>query len=114
MGWWSFLLPPVYEALRGKPLEDIAAFQWVTANTTILEDLALVSRDCWTTVSHESFLAAPLEETRRLCAFMQVKFDSALLEAASQPLKPSRYTLTIPARDKWRKNEASSLACFRG
>jgi hypothetical protein len=103
---WSFLLPPGYGALRDHPLEDVAAFQWHATNSMILDDLAKIPGDRWTAVSYDAFLAKPIEVTRRLCAFMLVNFDSALLGTTSRALAPSRYTLTQPARDKWKKNEA--------
>jgi hypothetical protein len=47
-GWpgpWSLLLPPGYERLQGRPLEEVVAFQWRIANETILDDLADLPRD---------------------------------------------------------------------
>lgn len=34
-GPWSLLLPPGWPSMRGRPLEDIAAFQWHVTNRTV-------------------------------------------------------------------------------
>ena len=64
-GWpgpWSLLLPPGYERLRDRPLEEIVAFQWQAANETILNDLADVPRERWTTVRYEDLIRNPRSE----------------------------------------------------
>jgi len=71
-GWpgpWSLLLPPGYERLRDRPLEEIVAFQWKAANETILEDLAGLPHERWTSLSYEDFTADPRAEVAKLLAF---------------------------------------------
>ena len=72
-GWpgpWSLLLPPGYERLQGKPLEEIVAFQWRIANETILDDLEAVPRERWTSVRYEDLVANPRAEVEKLLGFM--------------------------------------------
>jgi chorismate mutase-like protein len=99
------LLPPGWQAQRGRPLEAIAAFQWEAANRTILDDLAGLQAERWTAVNHNDFLADPLSEIRRLCAFADVPFDEAFAAGLRQPLPWTRHTRTAPAPDKWRLHE---------
>ncbi len=106
-GPWSLLLPPGWQALRGKPLEDIAAFQWDRSNRMILEDLAALAPERWSVVNYDKLVGAPLPSVRRLCDFIGIEMDARLLERASAPLPWSRYTQTAPAADKWRRNEAA-------
>ena len=108
-GWpgpWSLLLPPGYERLQGRPLEEIVAFQWRVANETILEDLADLPRDCWTTVRYESLLANPLAEIGKLLDFAGLAMDARLASYLSRPLPLSKHTQTRPDPDKWKQNEA--------
>jgi LPS sulfotransferase NodH len=106
-GPWSMLLPPGWSAMRGRPLEEIAAFQWETTNRTVLEDLGTLPRQFWTSLSYAELLADPPRTVRRLCQFIGIDADAALLQRAAGPLPLSRYTLTPPVPDKWRHNEAA-------
>jgi hypothetical protein len=108
-GWpgpWSLLLPPGYERLQGKPLEEIVAFQWRVANETILDDLADLPRERWTSVRYEELLRDPKLEIRKLLDFIGLAMDPRLEAYLSKPLPPSRYTQTRPDADKWKKNAA--------
>lgn len=105
-GPWSMLLPPGWRAMRGQPLEKIAAFQWATTNTIALDDLEKLPRERWTAVSYADLLANPEVTVRRLCEFLRIEVDPALAQRITAPLPHSRYTLTPPAADKWRANEA--------
>jgi len=108
-GWngsWSLLLPPGYERLQGRPLEEVVAFQWRVANETILDDLADLPRERWTTVQYEALIADPRAQIAKLLEFAGLAMDSRLEEYLARSLPPSRYTQTRPDPDKWRKNAA--------
>ena len=107
-GWdgpWSMLLPPDWQALRGRPLEEIAAYQWECTNRIALDDLSALARDRWTAVTYADLVSQPRETIRRLCAFSGIDFDQPLAERVAGPLPLSRFTQTPPAPDKWRKHE---------
>ena len=103
-GQWSLLLPPGYERLQGRPLEEIVAFQWRVANETILDDLADLPRERWTSLSYEGLLADPRSAVAKLLDFVGLEMDSRLEEYLSKPLPPSKYTQTRPSPDKWKQN----------
>jgi hypothetical protein len=108
-GWngpWSLLLPPGYERLRDRPLEEVVAFQWRVANETILDDLAQVPRERWTTVRYENLVRDPRAEIERLLPFAGLEMDARLAAYLSKPLPLSRHTQTAPDPEKWRKNAA--------
>jgi hypothetical protein len=105
-GPWSLLLPPGWRALRGRPLEEIAAFQWELANRTVLDDLAALDAERWTWVNYGELLADAAAVTTRLCRFLGIEADAALRERVAAPLPLSRFTQTPPAPDKWRANAA--------
>ncbi|HET8690896.1 MAG TPA: sulfotransferase [Steroidobacteraceae bacterium] len=107
-GWpgpWSLLLPPGYERMQGKPLEEIVAFQWRVANETILDDLGPLPKDRWTSVRYEDLVADPRATVERLLAFMGLAMDARLADYLSKPLPPSRHTQSAPDPEKWRQNE---------
>jgi hypothetical protein len=109
-GWdgpWSLLLPPGWGELRGKPLEEIAAYQWATTNELILDDLARLPAERGTMVSYAEFLADPAATVRRLCDFCDIGFGAELAARVAAPLPHARYTLTAPRHDKWEVHRAA-------
>jgi hypothetical protein len=103
-GPWSLILPPGWRALRGKPLGEIAAFQWETTNRTALDDLTRLPAERWMSLSYADFLANTPQAVRAICDFAGIGFDQALHERVNAPLPLSRHTHTRPVPDKWRKN----------
>ena len=108
-GWdgpWSLLLPPGWQDLKGKPLPEIAAYQWATTNQTIMDDLEQIPADRRHVVRYSDFLADPAAVIRGVCGFADLEFDAALGERTGGDLPPSRHTLTPPEAGKWKKNAA--------
>jgi LPS sulfotransferase NodH len=106
-GWpgpWSLLLPPGYERLQGRPLEEVVAFQWRVANETILDDLADLPRERWTSVRYEDLVRDPRAEVARLLEFTGLAMDARLESYLAKPLPLSKYTQTRPEPDKWKRN----------
>jgi hypothetical protein len=106
-GWegpWSLLLPPQWQLQQGRPLEDIAAWQWDSANRYICDDLAALPREHWTVVRYDELRDSAAATLGRLCAFLGMDVDRRLAQRLAQPLPRSRHTHTPPAPDKWRKN----------
>mgnify|MGYP001325937977 CR=1 FL=1 len=106
-GWdgpWSLLLPPQWQLQRGRPLPEIAAWQWDSANRCICEDLAALPRESWTVVRYDELRDSAPATMQRLCAFIGIDVDDGLARRLAQPLPLSHHTLTPPARDKWQVN----------
>ena len=108
-GWqgppWSLLLPPGWQKLNGRPLEEICAFQWESANRILVDDLEKIPRQRWTTINYQLLLDDPESAVEQLCAFAGLEVDDRLRQRVQKPLPLSRLTHTQPAADKWRKNE---------
>lgn len=108
-GWtglpWSLLLPPGWEQVKGRPLEEVCAFQWDTVNRIVLDDLSGIPAHRWTTLNYQSLLDEPEKTVERLCAFADLEIDEHLRQRLQKPLPLSRLTHTRPAAEKWRKNE---------
>lgn len=107
-GWkgpWSLLLPPGWQGLVDRPLEEVAAYQWDCVNRVVMSDLMGLPQDRWATISYADFLKAPNDTIRKICEFADLPFDAELARTLAQPLPLSRHTHTPPKADKWRKNE---------
>lgn len=108
-GWdgpWSLLLPQGWQALKGRPLPEIAAYQWRVTNETVMDDLSALPADRRHVVRYSDFVADPAAVTRGIADFAGIQFDPALAQRTAGPLPDSRHTLSSPAPEKWRKNAA--------
>ena len=103
---WSLLLPPGWRAMRDKPLPEIAAFQWESANRIALDDLEKLDRSRWTAVTYEELVANPRAVIERLTKFLGIGIDAGLEQRLAAPLPPSRQTHTPADSQKWRLHQA--------
>ena len=110
-GWsgppWSLLLIPGWRELVGRPLAEIVARQWAVANQTMLDDLADLPESQRCLVRYEDLLGDRAGQIRRLCEFSGVPFGPRMQQLCAGDLPLSRYTLSQPAADKWRRHEAA-------
>jgi hypothetical protein len=104
-GWhgppWSLLLVPGWERLIDEPLDAIVGAQWATTMRTLLDDLDDVPQDHRLGVDYARLLADPTAELARICDWAGLEWDRPL--DGSLPL--SRYTVSAPDADKWRRHE---------
>lgn len=110
-GWtsskrWSHLLFPGWQEFVNSTLAETVAQQWQVTNQTILDDLQQLPAERWCAIDYESLISDTMNQLRRLCEFSQIVFGPRMVEVASRPLQPSKYTLTAPTPDKWKKNAA--------
>ena len=113
-GPWSLLLPPGWPQMRGCSLQEIAAFQWESANRILLADLQALARQRRSVVNYSELVAHPAATLGELCSFAGLQVDAPLRERLAAPLPLSRFTQTPPAPDKWRRNEAAILSVMPG
>ena len=110
-GWpgppWSLLLIPGWRNLAGQPLAAIAAAQWAVAHQAILEGLADLPSDRKCRVRYEDLLQNKAGELQRLCEFAGLPFGPRMQQLCTGDLPLSRYTLSRPDPDKWRRHEAA-------
>lgn len=99
---WSLLLTPGWEQWRGLDLPQVVARQWMTTVDILIADLQTLPPERWCVASYDRLAADPQAEMRRLCRFLRVRWHDN--EAGALPL--SRYTLTPPDPDKWKRNAA--------
>jgi hypothetical protein len=108
-GWrgppWSLLLTPDWQALAGRPLAEVVATQWRSANETILRELQKLPRERWRVVDYAALVRDPVATIARASRFLGLDAAPELERSLAGGLPPSRYTLSPPAPDKWRRHE---------
>jgi hypothetical protein len=109
-GWtgpWSLLLPPKWQSLAGATLEEIAAYQWRTANEQVLADFDHIPANRKTFVTYSELLKTPEPTLQKLCRFLSIPIDTPLQNRLSGLLPFSRNTHTPPTVDKWKQKGES-------
>lgn len=99
---WSLLLVPGWRELTGQPLGEIVARQWQICMETLLDDLAAIPAGRRLSVRYDAFTDDWGAEIGRISRFADFGWD----EATGGALALSRYTVTKPDPEKWRKNAA--------
>jgi sulfotransferase family protein len=103
-GWphsdWSLLLTPGWRALAGKSLPEIVAGQWQAAMTSMLDDLQALPAERWCSVRYNALVDDPRTQVAQLCERLDLDWDLPL----DATLRNSRFTLTPPDREKWRRH----------
>lgn len=92
-GWdgppWSLPLIPGWSTLRGRPLEQVVVAQWRELVQRAVTELEQLPADRWALSDFGALLEHPREELRRLCDFLGITYDQAVLtpvEAARRRL----------------------------
>jgi hypothetical protein len=105
-GWtglpWSLLLVPEWRELVGQPLNRVVAAQWRTTTRLLLDDLEQLPADRWTVARYENLVSDLQSEIRRICQAVSLEWDRAFDK--EPPL--SRYAVSAPAPEKWRRHAA--------
>jgi sulfotransferase family protein len=102
---WTYLYPPGWRGLIGKPIADIAAAQWRATNELILRDLMNIPREHWIFIEYERLVTDSENQIRKLCEFTSLEIDGVLDSMLKHPLPFSRNTRTPPHPEKWRRHE---------
>ena len=100
---WSLVLTPGWRELNGKPLHEVVGAQWQAVTQALLDDLAALPGERVHVARYDALTADPAAEIARLCTAVDFAWDRPL--EAELPL--SRYTVSKPDPEKWRKHEAA-------
>lgn len=99
---WSLLLVPGWRELIGRPLQEVVAAQWAATINILLDDLSAIPAERLQVVRYDDLLANPQHEMERLCSALELMWDRPI--DGTLPL--SRFTVSEPASEKWRRHEA--------
>lgn len=103
-GWpqlpWSLVLVRGWRELASAPLHRIVAAQWQATMECLLDAIEVLPPDRWCAMDYAALLAQPQKQMQELSAALELPWDRQL----GDTLPFSRYTLTRPAPDKWRKH----------
>lgn len=102
---WSLLLPTGWKRFEGRPLAEIAAWQWAQTNAKIIRDLDALKKDNVHVLDYQGFLDDREAALQQICQFADIPFGPKMQALAKQELPHSKYTLSTPSADKWKRHQ---------
>ena len=107
---WKFIVPPGWEEYAsGRSLEEVCAFQWVSANQAILAARERIGTDRWIEVGFEEFVDSPQEQAAQLLERLGLPLDPEVLVHAGSLDRHVTKAVTPPRPDKWRTENPGEI-----
>ena len=106
---WAFFLAPGWRQYNRASLEEVCAFQWISANRLALDARKGIPPDQWIHLRYEDIFERPVEMFARAFARLGVSF-SAQLEARCADLQPTSVVKGVPKQQKWREHNPAAIA----
>ena len=99
---WKFVKPPEWRSYLSKPLEEVCAFQWVSANKAALNGLASIEQNRKFIISYEELTDNPTKIVSKICEFIEIPFSKELKQITGE--LPLVNITSKPDKNKWKKN----------
>lgn len=96
---WKFTNPPGWEDYMQKPLEDICAFQWLSAQKYAQDAFDKMNPEDHIRIRYEDLVTNPEGTCEELCEFLELEYSDEVAKVASNPP-----TISITSKVKWVKN----------
>lgn len=110
---WTYLAPPGWRNRAERPLREIAAWQWRSANRTAWDDLEEHGCD-YAIVRHEDLVRTPEPAYRSLLDFAELEWTDhfeSLLDELGDRVWTNRGS--PPEREKWKRLHGEEVAATR-
>ena len=107
---WHFFLPPGWRDYNRAGLDEVCAFQWVSANRLALDARAQVPKAQWIEVRYEDIFDRPVEMFGAVFDRLGLAFDAAMRERCASLFKrPTSIVRGLPSKQKWKDNNPKAV-----
>ena len=107
---WSFFLPPGWRDYNRASLEEVCAYQWITANRMALDAGAALPAKQWIRLRYEDIFLRPVEMFREVFAKLDLPFDAAIEERCrTLNERPTSIVKGPPRQQKWRSQNPGMI-----
>lgn len=106
---WHFFLPPGWRDFNQASLEEVCAYQWLTANRLALEARALIPARRWVQLRYEDLFERPVEMFRAAFDQLGLSFGADLAVRCAN-LRPTSIVKGTPKKQKWREHNPEAIA----
>jgi Sulfotransferase family len=110
---WSFFLPPGWRGYNRASLEEVCAYQWMTANRLALEARKLIPAAQWIQLRYEDIFERPVEMFKPVFERLGIPFTAELrVRCASLNARPTSIVKGAPKQQKWKDHNPEAIECI--
>ncbi len=105
---WSFFLPPGWRDYNQASLEEVCAYQWVTANHMALEAKKAIPPPQWIHLRYEDIFERPVAMFQEAFERLGIPFTEDLRQRCAN-LQPTSIVKGAPKRQKWKEHNPDAI-----
>ena len=105
---WAFFLAPGWRQYNHASLEEVCAFQWISANRIALDAKQAIPPDQWIHLRYEDLFERPVQMLREAFERLDIPFTDDL-RARCENLQPTSIVRGKPKKQKWREHNPESV-----
>lgn len=107
---WHFFLPPGWREYNQASLEEVCAFQWISANRLALDAARDIPSAQWVHLRYEDLFVRPVEMFEQAFAQLDLPFTADIRErCASLHQRPTSIVKGTPQKQKWRQHNPEAI-----
>ncbi|NMF96732.1 sulfotransferase [Aromatoleum toluolicum] len=107
---WHFFLPPGWRELNHASLEEVCAFQWITANRLALDAARAIPPQQWIGLHYEDIFERPVDMFREAFERLEVPFDAQTAQrCANLVSRPTSIVKGAPQKQKWKEHNPAAV-----
>ncbi|NMG76006.1 sulfotransferase [Aromatoleum diolicum] len=107
---WHFFLPPGWRDYNQASLEEVCAYQWLTANRLALDAARAIPPQQWIGLRYEDIFERPVEMFREVFTRLDLPFDARMAErCASLASRPTSIVKGAPKKHKWKEHNPQAI-----
>jgi hypothetical protein len=105
---WAFFLAPGWQAYNHASLEEVCAFQWMSANRMALDAKRLIPPDQWIHLRYEDIFQRPVEMYQGAFERLGIPFTPELRQRCAN-LQPTSVVKGAPKKQKWKDSNPEAI-----
>lgn len=107
---WHFFLPPAWRDYNHASLEEVCAFQWMSANRLALDAARSLPAEQWIRVRYEDIFERPVEMFQDVFRRLGVPFDARMrVHCAGLAGRPTSIVKGTPKKQKWKESNPTAI-----
>jgi hypothetical protein len=107
---WSFFLPPGWRDYNNASLEDVCAFQWLSANRMARDASKRIPPRQWLALRYEDIFDRPIAMFQHVFEWLDLPFDdTARARCARLAGTPTSIVKGAPKKQKWKEHNPEAI-----
>jgi hypothetical protein len=105
---WAFFLAPDWQEYNHASLEEVCAFQWLSANRLALAAKQFIPSDQWIHLRYEDIFKKPVDMFQKVFDQLRIPFDQTVRERCAN-LQPTSIVKGTPKMQKWKERNPAAI-----